>query len=301
MKKLRMRRAGLTLGAMAFAIAFVVATGGAAIAGGDKALTIGSKDFEGAQLLSQAWGQALEDKGYDISFEDQIGPTEVIYESLTNGDIDAYGEYQGTLLTYLGGEPTGDSEETYGLLQDALDGSGFVASEPAPAVDVNGFYVTKKTAKKLKLETLSDLAEVADELVFGGPQECVERPLCLGDTSQELYGFEFQEVRALDTGGPITATALEDGDIDVGLLFTGSSAIPKNVVMLEDDQGLQPADNPVFLVREDKATPALLKIVDKVSAKLTTAKYNAMSQSVFNDKEDPADVAAEFLKKNKLV
>ena len=56
--------------------------------------------------------------------------------------------------------------------------------------------------------------------------------------------------------------ALEDGDIDVGLLFTGSSVIPKNAVLLTDDKGLQPADNPVFVMRRDKATPAALKIVN---------------------------------------
>ena len=49
--------------------------------------------------------------------------------------------------------------------------------------------------------------------------------------------------------------ALEDGDIDVALLFTGSSVIPKDAVLLTDDKGLQPADNPVFLIRKDKATP----------------------------------------------
>ena len=89
--------------------------------------------------------------------------------------------------------------------------------------------------------------------------------------------------------------ALEDGDIDVALLFTGSSVIPKNAVLLTDDKGLQPADNPVFLMRKDKATPAALKIVNAVSAKLTTAAYNKMSLAISEDKEDPADAAAAFL------
>ena len=94
--------------------------------------------------------------------------------------------------------------------------------------------------------------------------------------------------------------ALEDGDIDVALLFTGSSVIPKDAVLLVDDKGLQPADNPVFLMRKDKATPAALKIVNAVSAKLTTAAYNKMSLAVTNDKEDPSDAAATFLKSSKL-
>src|SRR5262245_9240886 len=70
-----------------------------------KSLTVGSKDFAGAQAVSQAYGQALENKGYDISFKDNLGATEIVYQALQNGDLDGYGEYQGTLLEYLGGTP----------------------------------------------------------------------------------------------------------------------------------------------------------------------------------------------------
>jgi len=223
-----------------------------------------------------------------------------VYPALKNGDIDAYADYQGTLLTFLGGTPTGDTNTTYKALQAKLNGTGIVASKPAPAVDVNGFYVTSKTAKKYNLSTVSSLAKVANKLTFGGPPECQSRPLCLGSTSQQLYNLQFKTVKKLDPGGPITVQALENGDIDVGLLFTGSSVIPKDAVLLRDDKGLQPADNPVFLLRKDKATPATLAIVNAVSAKLTTAAYNKMSLDIENNKLDPAVVAKAFLKKNKL-
>ena len=265
-----------------------------------KSLTVGSKNLSGAQVLSQAYGQALQAKGYDISFKDNIGPTEIVYPSLENGDLDGYADYTGTLLTYLGGEPTSDSAQTYKRLLAKLKGTDIVASKYGTAVDVNGFYVTKATAKKYKLKTLSDLAKQSSKLTFGGPPECEARPLCLGDTSQQLYGFKFKDVGKLDTGGPLTVAALEDGDIDVALLFTGSSVIPKDAVLLTDDKGLQPADNPVFLMRKDKASAAALKVVNAVSAKLTTAAYNKMSLAVSEDKEDPADAAAAFLKTSKL-
>ena len=66
-------------------------------------LTVGSKDFSGAQAISQAYGQALENKGDDITFKDNLGATEIVYKALENGDLDGYADYQGTLLTYLGG------------------------------------------------------------------------------------------------------------------------------------------------------------------------------------------------------
>jgi osmoprotectant transport system substrate-binding protein len=270
-----------------------------------KSLTVGSKDFAGAQAISQAYGQALENKGYDISFKENLGATEIVYKALENGDLDGYADYQGTLLQYLGGTATGDSATTYQALQDKLKGTDIVASKPAPAVDVNGFYVTKETAKKYKLDSVSDLKRVDDKLTFGGPPECPDRPLCLGasdsgPSEQKLYGLDFSEVKKLDAGGPITEKALEDGDIDVALLFTGSSVIPKDAVLLTDDKGLQPADNPVFLIKKDKATPATMKILNEVSANLSTKAYNKMSLDISENKEDPADVATAFLKKNDL-
>jgi osmoprotectant transport system substrate-binding protein len=147
---------------------------------------------------------------------------------------------------------------------------------------------------------VSDLTAQAGKLKFGAPPECEQRPLCLGDTSQQLYGLQFKEVKKLDTGGPVTVKALEDGDIQVAILFTGSSVIPKDAVLLKDDKGLQGADNPVVLVKQDKNTPELDAAIDKVSAKITTKQYRKMTLAVQNDKEDPKDVAATFLKNNKV-
>jgi osmoprotectant transport system substrate-binding protein len=286
----------------------LVAIGFAGPAGAQaKSMTIGSKDFAGAQVVSQAYGQALEAKGYDVSFKDNLGPTEITYAALENGDLDAYGDYMGTLLTYLGGAATPNTDETYKMIQDKLKGTDIYVAKPAPAIDKNGFYVTKATAKKYKLKTMTDLAKVSSKLTFGGPPECEERPLCLGPaatpggvSSQSLYGFKFKDVAKLDAGGPLTVQALEDGDADVVELFTGSSVIPKDAVLLVDDKKLQPADNVVLVMRKDKATPAALKIIDGVSAKMTTAAYNKMSLAISEDKEDPADAASEFLKSNKL-
>jgi osmoprotectant transport system substrate-binding protein len=295
----RSRRPWALLAAGALTLVVGLTAGGVASAQ-TKSLTVGSKDFSGAQAISQAYGQALQNKGDDITFKDNLGATEIVYKALENGDLDGYADYQGTLLTYLGGTPTGNSAETYKALQAKLKGTDITVSRPAPAVDVNGFYVTKATAKKYKLTKVSDLTKVAPKLTFGGPPECETRPLCLGDTSQQLYGLKFSDVKKLDAGGPITVQALEDGDIDVALLFTGSSVIPKDAVLLTDDKALQPADNPVFVINKGKANAATMKILNQVSSKLTTAAYNKMSLDISENKQDPSDVAAAFLKKNGL-
>jgi osmoprotectant transport system substrate-binding protein len=302
------RRGGLLLGAMLLTLVVVLAAcgsdddGGSGSEGGEKeSLIVGSKDFPGAQIISQAYGQTLEAKGYDITFKDNIGPTETVYPLLEDGEIDLYGEFGGTFLTYRGGVPSGERAATFAAVEDELGSGEVVAIGPASAQDVNGFYVLEETADQYELETVSDLVAVAPQLVFGGPPECQERPLCLGDRSQELYGLQFKEVQKLDAGASITNQALDDGTIDVGLLFTGSSVIKDDYVLLEDDKGLQPADNPIALVRKEKVTPDLTAVIESVNAELDTEAYNEMALKVFNDKEDPADVVAEWLESENLI
>jgi osmoprotectant transport system substrate-binding protein len=264
------------------------------------ALKLGSKNFSGAELLSQLYGQALAAKGAHITFMPDVGPTEAAFAQLKLGTFDGYGEYQGTLLKFLGGTPSNNSARMHAALEAKASADGLVVSTPAPAVDVNGFYVLRKTAAQFDLTTVSDLKKVARKLKIGGPPECLDRPLCLGSSSQKLYGLQFAKVLQLDAGGPQTRAALKSGRIDVGVLFTGSSVIPSGAVLLRDDKGLQPADNPVMVLRKDIATPEVLDVVDAVSAEITTEAYREMSLEVSVDHHDPADVAATFLADNNL-
>jgi osmoprotectant transport system substrate-binding protein len=305
MIKARMRFPGRTLGAMLIGLTLIVATAGLSSAhpgGGDGkgSITVGSKNVAGDQILGQVYGQALAKKGYDVSYRENLGSTEVVFAALESGDLDLYPEYLNTVVQFLGGTGGADVNQVDSELETLLQGRGIVSTKPAPAVDVNGFYVMRKTANRYKLKTVSDLTRVADRLTFGGPPECEQRPLCLGDREQQLYGLQFKEVRKLDVGGPVTVKALQDGDIQVGILFTGSSVIPKDAVLLRDDKGLQGADNPLVLVREDKNTQELDRDIDEVSAKITTREYRRMTLAVTNEKEDAEDVAKDFVDRKKL-
>ena len=71
--------------------------------------------------------------------------------------------------------------------------------------------------------------------------------------------------------------------------------------MLTDDKGLQPADNPIALIRKPKATPQVKQIIATVNAKLDRKAYNEMALKVFNDKLDPATVVTQWLKDNGLI
>ena len=167
-------------------------------------------------------------EGLDISFQDNIGPTEIVYPALENGDLDGYADYQGTLLTYLGGQPTGDSAETYTALQDEARRH----RDRREQARAGG-----RRQRLLRHEGDREEAQAEDDVRprrgLRPSSPSAARPsarsgrCASATTSQQLYGFEFSEVKKLDTGGPITVQALEDGDIDVALLFTGQQRHPE--------------------------------------------------------------------------
>jgi osmoprotectant transport system substrate-binding protein len=282
-------------------IAAVAVLGSTVPASGHQtSLSMASKNFSGAQVLTQVYGQALAAQGAHVTFTDDVGRTEVVFPALQAGTFDAYADYQGTLLSYLGGKPSSSSARTHAKLVEKLQGTGITVSDPAPAVDVNGFYVTRKTARKYELRTVSDLKKVAPELSIGAPPECPSRPLCLGDASQRMYGLQFASVVPIDPDGPATQRALRKGDIDVAVLFTGSSVIPVDAVLLRDDKGLQPADNPVLVLRVAAATAETTRVANAVSAAVTTSAYNDMSLAISRARKDPTEVAARFLADHSL-
>ena len=144
----------------------------------------------------------------------------------------------------------------------------------------------------------SDLAIFNGTQVVGGPPECPNREFCLIGL-QSLYGLDFLEFKPLDVGGPITVTALESGEIDVALLFTSSGVIlAKEFVLLEDDKGLQPAENLAPAVRTeilDAYGDRFANVLNAVSSVLTTTELIAPNKAVEVDGEDPDKVAADWL------
>jgi osmoprotectant transport system substrate-binding protein len=259
-------------------------------------VVVGSTDFTEQQIIAEMYALVLEDAGYTVDRRYQLGAREVVFPALQSGELHVVAEYIGTLLEFINGgagEATSDPDETIGLLQDQLD-EGLIMLEPSEAQDTNALAVTREAANRLDATTVSDL-KGHDDLVLGGPPECPQRPLCLPGY-EETYELSFAEFRPLDAGGPLTTEALNNGDIDVGLVFSTQGAIAANDwVVLEDDQGLQPAENITPAVNEEILNGEVEELLNSVSAALTTEKVIELNRRVDIDGEAAEDVALDFL------
>ncbi|MEA2687307.1 MAG: osmoprotectant transport system substrate-binding protein [Actinomycetota bacterium] len=257
-------------------------------------VTIGGFNFPESAILSHIYAGALRNEDFTTTVRANLGSREVVAPALEKGDIDAYLGYAATDLEFYNndaGQATPDAKETVDKLNDVLQPKGLLALDPSPAIDQNAFGVTQATADKYKLTKLSDLEAVAGELRLGGPPECPIRPFCAKGL-EDKYKIKFKEFKALDAGGPLTKTALRDGDIEVALLFTSDA---KGFVLLEDDKKLQNADAVVPIVKADNVLEAARAVMNDVSAKLTSADLSELNERVSVGKEDPDVVADSWL------
>ena len=268
---------------------------------------IGSTSFSEQVILGEIYGQVLEANGYTVERRFNLGSREIVAPALESGQIDMYAEYLATYLTFLTKDPTRASTDpiiTYRNLQDALRGKNITVLEYAPAVDNDGFVVTKETSQGRNLKKVSDLASQNNQLTLGGPPECPDRPFCLKGL-ESTYGVKFKEFKALDTGGPMTVAALEGKQVDVAVLFTTDAAIQaKNFVLLDDDKRLQLADNVAPVVRNDLLDRALADfrgLINGVTTRVTTEELTGLNRQVGLDRKEARDVARDWLRAQGLV
>jgi osmoprotectant transport system substrate-binding protein len=304
----------LALGAASLALVISACTSGesgspAASSPGDEEkpqVTVGSAGFYEAAVVGEIYAQALENAGYDVRRRLEIGERPAVHAALDAGEVNLIPEYLGGGASYLEAEVSSDPQETWDNFQAALDEKGWVALDYSPGTDADGWVVRQETADEYELETMSDLAEVADELVWGLAPACAENRVC-GPGLDEVYGIDIAEleIENLSPCSTEMATALNNEAIDVAQVCTTQPDIVTfTFVLLEDDLGLQPAQNiaPVATAELlDEAPADFEEILNAVTAELTTEALTELGVAVATNQEAFADVAERFLEDHDLL
>ena len=241
----------------------------------DDAVVVASFDFAESELVAELYAQALEAAGVPVRRESRLGPRELVRPALRQGLVDVVPEYLGSALAAEAPDaaPGRGAAETHARLAAALRPAGLRVLQPAAAANQNGLAVTRQTAQRLGLATTSDLVAHAPRLSLTGPAECPDRPYCLVGL-RERYGLSFGRFVPYDSERQRTA-ALEQGVVDVAVVFTTDGHLAAgDLVLLEDDRALQPAENLVPVVTEravERWGPRVVAALDGVSRRLDSA------------------------------
>ena len=291
--------------------AFQAADEPAPATGSGESVTVGGASFTESLVMMEMYAAVLEDAGYDVEVQ-PVDNRELYAPELESGSIDVVPEYAATLAEYLNraengpdAEPvaTGDVEETVAALRELAQANGLEVLEPADAANQNAFFVTEEFAAEHDLQTLTDLGESGIPVVLAGTAECPERPKCqLG--LEETYGITITENLPLGFGSVQNKQAVVQGQAQLGLSGTTDGTLSDlGLVVLEDDQGLQNADNlvPVVNAEGPAAADEAAEALNELSATLTTDDLAELNRRVDEDREQAADVARSSLQEKGLL
>lgn len=262
-------------------------------------------DFAESELLAELYAQALEAAGVPVRRELGLGPRELVLPALRQGRVDVVPEYLGTLLTTVTGEQVGrlSTQQAHRRLAAALAEDDLRVLTPASAQNQNGLAVLRSTAQRLRLRTTGDLLPHARRLALTGPPECPRRDLCLPGL-RRAYGLQFARFAAY-AGVSQRTTALEQGVVDVAVVFTTDGRLTGDeLVLLEDDRRLQPVENvvPVVSARAlDRYGTRLSGTLDAVSRQLERAGLRFLNWRVGVEGRPASEQARGWLVRHGLV
>jgi osmoprotectant transport system substrate-binding protein len=280
--------------------------------GGDKGkVVVGGQDFTEMQVLASIYQQLLEKEGYSV--ETKLVTTRDVYlPELSKGNVDIVPDYLAGITDFLNTEKNGpdaplvsshDPDATLAAAKPLAEEKGISLLTPSEATDQNAFFVTQDFADQNGLSTLSDLAALGQPIKLGANPDCEDRADCEGGLT-DVYGLDITEIVPLGFGTSQVKDAVKNGEIQLGETGTTDATLADlGLVLLEDDKGIQPAQNLTPAVNSDflEDNPDLEDVFNQLSEALTTDDLADMNLQVDLAREKPEDVAKQFLEDKGLL
>jgi len=316
--RFRLRRAAGTLAALGALLTVASACGddesgggGLAPGGEDKGtVELSGQNFTEMQIMAEMYSQVLEAGGYTVEMN-LVDTRDLYLNELSSGRIDVVPEYVAGIADYLNTEANGsdaetittnDPQETLDALEPLATEAGITMLEPAQATDQNAFVVSQEVADDKGLTTLSDVADLGPVVLAAAP-DCEGRPDCEAGLT-EVYGIDIQRILPTGFGTQQTKDAVLEGEAALGLTGTTDGSLDElGLVILEDDQGIQPAQNLIPAVNTEflDENPDVANILNELSATLTTDDLASLNAQVDIERQQPADVAQAYLEEKALL
>lgn len=212
-------------------------------------IVVGSKNFAENRLLAEIFAQLLESRT-DLEVDRRLGlaGTQICFEALRSGAIDLYPEYTGTgLVSLLGQQAEGPTATLNQVRREFLARWDLWWLTPLGFENAYEIGVPRRLAEEHGLESISDLARVAPDLVAGFGYEFMERPDGLPGL-EEAYGLNFRTVHPLQQA--LKYQAAGSGRIEVlDVYTTDGRLLLYDLTVLDDDREFFPSYQAAALVR----------------------------------------------------
>ncbi|GAC1409557.1 MAG: glycine betaine ABC transporter substrate-binding protein [Gemmatimonadaceae bacterium] len=267
----------------------------------NRPVVVASKPFGESYLLAEMFSQLLESRGFSVERRPGLGATEIAFGALRTNAIDAYPEYTGTGLIAILHDTLPDS-----LAADPRAVFSHVARRfpdryhvrwlpPLGFQNTYAIAVTRSTARRYRLRTLSDLARESPHLTAGFTADFIGRSDGLVGLSR-VYGLRPRAVRPLSPA--VKYQALASGAVDVIDGYSTDGLLARyDLVTLVDDKHFFPPYEAAALVsnRLDRQVPAAIAALALLSGRLDENTMRQLNRRIEVDGNDVRLVARDGL------
>ncbi len=206
---------------------------------------IGAKNFTEQYILAELLRARLARRGVAVEIVESLG-SNVVFDALRHGDLDAYVDYSGTLWTTQLARDRG--APSWQILAEV---EGYLAREHVRSLGPLGFQnayvlaVRRDTATRLGLHTLGDLARHAGTMALGADYEFLSRREWAA--VRTAYGIGFRRTASFDPA--LLYEAIARGEVDVISAFSSDGRIAAyDLVVLDDPATALPSYDAMILL-----------------------------------------------------
>src|SRR3954468_4820152 len=277
--------------------------GGSSTPAADKGkVLISGQNCTEAEIVADMYAAVLQKAGYTPDVH--LVGTRDVYMKIFPKKLDVVPEYTGAIVEFLNGTYNGstakpitvsDPQKTIDKAQPLLKKAGITLLNPSDATDTNAFFVTKDYADQNNVSTLSDLK--GKSVALAAAPDCKGRLDCEGGLTS-AYGIKITKILPLGYASQQTYDSVINGESQLGETSTTDGTLEsQGLVLLPDDQQIQPAQNLVPLVSTSflSAHPDVADPLNQLMSTLTTDDLTKLNAQVSVDRQKPQDVAQQWL------
>jgi glycine betaine/choline ABC-type transport system substrate-binding protein len=260
-------------------------------------VVVGSKAMTESVLLAEITSEWLEDNGIPVDRRLYLGATNISFEAIRSGAIDAYPEYTGTgLMAILQVPPKEDRAEVLRTVRDRFEHDyGIDWIVPFGFDNTYALAVPEELAAHLHVETISDLLAHTD-LRAGFASEFLAREDGWPGLERK-YGLHFAAPpKSMEAGLMYAAAA--SGQLDVISAYSTDGRIDTfHLRVLVDDRQFFPPYEAMLMFRADALArhPPLRPLLEQLSATIDEKRMRRMNARVDSGERSAEEVAREFL------
>lgn len=262
-------------------------------------IRIGSHDFTEQKILAEMMALLAEEAGVRVERAIPYGDNRRSLQAIQRDIIDAYPEYDGSLLSLSGLPRIREPDAATVAVRELMEPLGLAWLDPFGLEDAFAVAIRRDMAIREEISSISDLAAAVGTISFAADEGYLARPVDGLYALARRYGLNLGKIDLYDIGDRNAIyNALAEQQVDAAEVFMTDARLEDyGILALDDDLDFYAVYRPAPLVRQAILArhPALAAAWGQLAGRISTEDMRRLNGRVERKGDDYRDVAKRHL------